>query len=719
MATLVLTAVGGMFGPLGAAIGAAAGNAIDRELFFKPKGREGPRLAELRVQTSSYGTQIPKVFGTMRIAGSVIWATDLVEHRSSQGGKGRPTTTSYSYTASFAVALSGRPILRVGRIWADGKLLRGAAGDFKVRTGFRLHLGGEAQMPDPLIASAEGPGLAPAHRGIAYAVFENLELADFGNRIPSLSFEVIADAGAVAAGSVIEALAGGAVAAAGGPALTGFAAQGTSVRAAVETLAGAAGGWFRNDSEGLTLLAGTGAAVAVEDQKISTRGRAREERSIASAESVPSLVSLSHYDPARDHQAGIQRAARSGAGMRELRLELAAAVDASGAKAIAEGTLARLELERERRTVTLPWRAMAVRPGERVTIAGAPGVWRVDRWSLEAMVVALECVPVAPAPAPVPASPGRVLGAPDRLLGTTILHAFELPPLGDTPAATPRLGVAAAGSAAGWRSAALLLSSDGGQSWSEAGMTAAPAVLGTLIVPPGPAPATLVDRIHGIEIELAHDEMMLGDADEAAMAAGANLALIGDELIQFARATPIGGNHWQLSGLWRGRRGTEAAAGTQAAGDRFVLLRAETMAVLDLSAASLGGTVRLLGQGSGDSGAAEAEAAITGISVLPPAPAQLAFAPHADGGGTIRWVRRSRTGWDWIDGVDAPLGEETERYRVTILADGTSRIVETAVPQLELTPAEHAAGAAIEVRQIGARGLSPAAALIVTPMGES
>lgn len=81
MATLVLTVVGGIVGgPIGAAIGAAVGNVIDREVLFAPKGRQGPRLSDLRLQTSSYGTQVPKIFGTMRVAGSVIWATDLKEH---------------------------------------------------------------------------------------------------------------------------------------------------------------------------------------------------------------------------------------------------------------------------------------------------------------------------------------------------------------------------------------------------------------------------------------------------------------------------------------------------------------------------------------------------------------------------------------------------------------------------------------------------------------
>ena len=129
----------------------------------------------------------------MRVAGTVIWATDLEESRStSVGGKGRPSVTSYSYAASLAVLLSSRAILSVRRIWADGNLLRGAAGDFKSSVGaFRLYVGGEDQALDPLIASAVEA--APAYRGSAYAVFEGLELADFGNRIPSLTFEVFSD----------------------------------------------------------------------------------------------------------------------------------------------------------------------------------------------------------------------------------------------------------------------------------------------------------------------------------------------------------------------------------------------------------------------------------------------------------------------------------------------------------------------------------------------
>ena len=203
MATLVLTTVGRLVGgPIGGAIGAVVGQVIDRRL-FAPKAREGPRLGDLSVQTSSYGTAIPKIFGTMRVAGTVIWSTDLIESRATTGAKGGPRAIEYSYTANFAVALSARPVLEVRRIWADGKLLRGAAGDWKTRTTFRLHDGDEDQEVDPLIAAAEGADQATAFRGIAYAVFEELALADFGNRIPSLTFEVVADSGPVTIGAIL------------------------------------------------------------------------------------------------------------------------------------------------------------------------------------------------------------------------------------------------------------------------------------------------------------------------------------------------------------------------------------------------------------------------------------------------------------------------------------------------------------------------------------
>ena len=204
MAALVLSvagsAIGGaVFGPAGAIagrlVGAIGGNLIDRALFGGSERQvEGPRLADLDVMASTEGAPIPRVYGRARLAGQVIWATKLEEAVSTQsdtdgGGKGSPqattNTTTYSYFANFAVGLSEGPIGRVGRIWADGKLLD------LVGLNYRIYTGSETQTPDPLIVAREGAGNAPAYRGLAYIVFERMPLADFGNRIPQLSFEIV------------------------------------------------------------------------------------------------------------------------------------------------------------------------------------------------------------------------------------------------------------------------------------------------------------------------------------------------------------------------------------------------------------------------------------------------------------------------------------------------------------------------------------------------
>lgn len=164
---------------------------------------EGPRVDEFSLQTSSEGATVPIVYGRMRTAGQVIWAAYPVETsqtRSAGGGKGGPRVTEYSYTLSFAVAVAEGPIDGIGQIWADGDLID--------RSGLimRIYKGTHDQSPDPLIEAIEGAGLAPAYRDLAYVVFEDLPLDDYGARIPNLNFEVFAPTGPESETGAMEAL---------------------------------------------------------------------------------------------------------------------------------------------------------------------------------------------------------------------------------------------------------------------------------------------------------------------------------------------------------------------------------------------------------------------------------------------------------------------------------------------------------------------------------
>ncbi len=211
MATIVLSAAGGaalggasvggggVLGGLssvviGRAVGGATlgGRVIDQSILGAGSDPiETGRVDRFRLMGASEGASVPQVYGRTRVAGQVIWATKFHEHQQRSGGKGMsppsPKTVEYSYTVNLAVALCEGEITRIGRIWADGGA-EVAASDLNIR----VYTGSQDQLPDPKIEAVQGAGQAPpAYRGIAYVMFEDLDVTRFGNRIPQLNFEVI------------------------------------------------------------------------------------------------------------------------------------------------------------------------------------------------------------------------------------------------------------------------------------------------------------------------------------------------------------------------------------------------------------------------------------------------------------------------------------------------------------------------------------------------
>lgn len=211
MASLVLGIAGSAIGPelfgnltlfgatitgaqIGGAIGTLIGSEIDSALMpGESVHRTGPRLSDVNIQASTEGAAIPRLYGRMRVAGQLLWATQYKETAvtttTDEGGKGGPkvtvTETDYKYSISFAVGLCAGAATKIGRVWADGTPI-----DLTQFT-TRFHAGDESQGFDPLIEEIEGTGNTPAYRGLAYIVFEDMALEQFGNRIPQLQFETI------------------------------------------------------------------------------------------------------------------------------------------------------------------------------------------------------------------------------------------------------------------------------------------------------------------------------------------------------------------------------------------------------------------------------------------------------------------------------------------------------------------------------------------------
>ena len=717
MATLVLTVVGGIVGgPVGAAIGAAVGQQVDAAI-FKPKGRDGPRLADLKVQASTYGQQIPKLFGTMRVAGSVIWATDLIERRTkSGGGKGRPSVTEYSYAVSLAVALSSRPIRAVRRIWADGNLLRGVSGSFRERCVFRSHDGGEDQAVDPLIAAALGPASASAFRGLAYVVFEELELAAFGNRIPSLTFEVEADAGTVDAGSVANALLGDPARAAGLWPFGGYAASGDRARDALTPLFDVDAVRLRSAPADWRLL------PAEAEQPFLAPDAYSESRRDWSASDIvehrrmplgalPASIRLRHYEPERDYQLGQQMAVVAGGGAREDRMDLPAVLAAGSARALAQRLAASATDGRE----TIVWEAdlaaLALPVGGLIMLPDG-GVWRIASRSVKAASVRIELRRYRPpSVTELVADPGAPVVAPDWPDSEGVVRLFDLPSMG-AAATAPRVLVAAAGGNDGWRGADLWFR--GGADMEPVAIgTARPALaLGALAAPLEPGPTGLFDRANSLVVELANSMMALESIGDAALLAGGNRAMVGGELLQFGAAESLGGGLWRLTGLLRGLAGTDDAM-AHGAGEPFVLLDDAALWLLpdDMVRQAESGESSVEWARRGGIELVDVPVPSAARALRPLSPVHGYVRAAADGAIEARWVRRSRADLGWRDQVDLPIGEGRELWQVMLVPavpglgpwDCTeSRLVLDAA-LLAVMPA----GSALSVRQVGDFGLSP------------
>ena len=217
MASIILSSVGssvgnmflpGLGGKLLSALGRRIGHTIDGEIGWSTSSspKDGSRLENFKVQDSRYGLAIPMTFGRSRIAGNVIWTSGLIEtahEETLSGGKGgivsntfSQSRTTYTYSLNCAIALCEGEIGGIQTIWADSKVIyENGIWHSGIVTSANIHCGSLEQSVDPLLESWIGTGLTPAYRGVAYIVMEGLQLRNFGNRLPNLTFEVVPKSG--------------------------------------------------------------------------------------------------------------------------------------------------------------------------------------------------------------------------------------------------------------------------------------------------------------------------------------------------------------------------------------------------------------------------------------------------------------------------------------------------------------------------------------------
>ncbi|MGB3166241.1 MAG: phage tail protein, partial [Alteraurantiacibacter sp.] len=388
-------------------------------------------------------------------------------------------------------------------------------------------------------------------------------------------------------------------------------------------------------------------------------------------------------------------------------IEFPGALQAANAKELADKAATRAALAQERLAYRIADIDERIRPGATVSVPGRAGTWRVEAWEWRESGVELELLhlPQRLVPA-MPAEAGRALPQDDDVATGTRIEAFELPWLGTGSGEMRQAWLAATSESAGWRGAALYAETGAGLEPVGSTGTRRSVVGTTLGILPARA-TPLLDRHSQVNVQLASVDFVLENRSLKDLAQGANRALIGEEIVQFAVAEPLGDARWRLSGLLRGRGGTEhLAQAERGAGARFVLLD-ESLVALDMAA--IGRSDTLAAIGLADEDPAFATIAGPGFSLRPLTPVHPRVRKLADGGLDLGWTRRARGAWTWDSTVEVPLAEQSESYEVGIGdPDAPLASYTTSEPSLSVASAALAgrAGEPLWVRQIGTHARS-------------
>ena len=199
---------GGILSTIGRYTGKLVGNYLEQKWFKRNKSTH--RFTNVHdsfhISMAKYGKPIPLTFGRMQLPGQIIWADQILEKRNSSSVKKyikgsnldiNKETTELEYFLSFAMCICIGEINDVERVWLGDDVID--ISKYK----FKLYKGDEEQLPDPTISKQIGR-LTPAYRGLAYIVFEELPLAEFGDMVPHFTFEVLRKANVKTKSSVEE-----------------------------------------------------------------------------------------------------------------------------------------------------------------------------------------------------------------------------------------------------------------------------------------------------------------------------------------------------------------------------------------------------------------------------------------------------------------------------------------------------------------------------------
>ncbi len=278
--------------------------------------------------------------------------------------------------------------------------------------------------------------------------------------------------------------------------------------------------------------------------------------------------------------------------------------------------------------------------------------------------------------------PGQIPTRPPLNLGGAYAAIVEVPPLQSTQT-TPFYLVAPYTSGSTFVGVALYESTDGGTTFTEIAQQAISGSVGFGLQALPATQAETWDTTTTLSIYLNSTYMQLSSATDLQVIQGANLALVGAELIQFGVAQLLvdgsGNTYYKISRLLRGRRGTEWAMTGHVPNETFVLISAtkETAITYGLHDINSDAEFKVATVGQAISGVGEQPFAPTGVWFKPFSPAHLRYPLDSSNNWNLSFTPRARlNGW-WGSGYAPSLDPDTQTWSLDIVDYYTSAIVRT------------------------------------------
>jgi HK97 family phage portal protein len=390
---------------------------------------------------------------------------------------------------------------------------------------------------------------------------------------------------------------------------------------------------------------------------------------------LPASAKIRFISGEDDYRQAVAEARRlAGASGRVAQADLPIVLEDGLAAGIAETWLFENWAARERASFTLPPSALALEPGDVVTLQQG-----AKTRSLRVTEISEHGAREITARGIDPDVYGRV-GAPERLprpfpviqIGQPAAAFLDLPLLSGEEA--PETGYMAAVQQP-WPGGVAVYASPQTSGYALKGVIPAPATLGRTLDPLYAGPEGRIDWAAKVRVKLSFGT--LTSADLVSVGSGVNLAAVrnadGDwEVIQFLNAVLVDVGTYELTGLLRGQGGTEGAMGAPvAAGALFVVLDSAVMQLpLGLNDINLPLNWRYgpSNRGIGDASYAVTQHAFKGLGRRPLSPARVKGTRAVGGDLTVTWERRTRIGGDSWDVAEVPLGEDVEAYEIEIMS---------------------------------------------------